>query len=106
MSTSSTPARRRSVSILNRGSADALAPSSTSASPGAGLRARDRVSVHGTHSFQQTQLRHRGAQLPRLSRNETPEDYSPRTTAPRSSYPGMDGAHARPESTSGHRNLH
>ena len=61
---------------------------------------------HRTHSFQQTQLRHRGAQLPRLSRHRTPEDYASRTTAPRSSYPRMDGAPARPESASGHGNLH
>jgi integrase len=94
------------ASILNRGSSDALAPPTASASPGAGLRARDRVSVHSTHSFQQAQLRHRGAQLPRLSRNETTEDYSSRTTAPRSSYPRMDGAPARPKPSSGHGNLH
>ena len=48
-STCSMPARRRSASILSRGSPrETLAPSSTPASPGASLRAGGRVSVDRT----------------------------------------------------------
>ena len=37
---------------------------------------------------------------------ESPQGYRPRTTAPRSAHPWMDGAHARTDPTAGHRNLH